>query len=98
MHTDIQQCFYFETITVNFYMVKAMSPESIIAITQISEMCPEKHIYQGTQHIVTHDAYGCDIVAPSPFREPRAFGKVISGHKYVNKTRYLVRIGRTVSV
>ena len=56
VHTYVNQRLYFKAVTVNFHVVKAVFPAGVVAITQIAEMCPEKHIYQRTQPLVTHAA------------------------------------------
>src|SRR6266700_915009 len=42
VHANIDQRLYFKSITVNFYVVETMSPESVIAIAQIGEACHKK--------------------------------------------------------
>lgn len=49
VHTQIDQRLNLEAITVNFHVVKAVLPESVVAIAQIAEMCAEKYVRQRTQ-------------------------------------------------
>src|SRR5579859_3557112 len=44
MYPYIYECLYFKTITVDCYTIKAMPPESVVAIAQIAETRPEKEV------------------------------------------------------
>ena len=44
MRTQANQCLNLEAIAVYLYAVEAIPPKSIVAITQVAKMCPEKHI------------------------------------------------------
>ena len=98
VHADSNHRLYFKSVAVNFHVVKTVFPKGVVAIAQIAEACLKKQVDELTQSVVTHAAYECEIVATSTFRKPRAFGKIISSHDRFNKTRYLVGVGRSVSI
>ena len=46
--TQVDERFNLEAITVNFYMIKTVLPEGVVAVAQVSEPRPEKHVHQLT--------------------------------------------------
>lgn len=78
VHTNIDQCFNFKSITINIYVVKTVPPAGVVAVAQISEIRPEQQVDQLTQPIVAGAAQERDIVTPATLGKTRTFGKIIA--------------------
>ena len=78
MHTYIDESFYFKAVTINLNTVKTVPPEGIVAVAEVTELRPEKHVYKDTQSIVAKTTKPCKIVTPTTLDTSRALGKIIT--------------------